>query len=79
MIRCPNCGSEAPRETFEAEFDVLGLFMNQPVVKCRNCGALLKETGTFRKKWTQFPEEMTSRVEKGLADARQRFESGGDA
>jgi ribosomal protein S27E len=51
MIRCPSCANEAPRETFERAFEVLGGFMNQPVIKCKRCGAVLMESGRFRKNW----------------------------
>ena len=76
MIQCPNCGNEAPRESFETAFDVLGGFMNRPVIKCKQCVGVLMETGLFRKKWTQLEGEEATTMEENLADARTRFQAG---
>jgi transcription initiation factor IIE alpha subunit len=75
-IRCPHCGNEAPRETFESAFEVLGAYMNQPVIKCKKCGAVLMETGRFRKKWFQLQGERAELMEANLSEARNRFQAG---
>jgi hypothetical protein len=50
--------------------------MDQPVIKCKKCGAVLMETGRFRKKWFQLQGERAEMMETNLSEARTRFQAG---